>query len=277
MNSWETDLIKLNKYTRPGKKLKGVKKIVLHWTANPGASAKNHQTYFGVTLVALNKERESKGQEPIFASAHIFVDKNGAKLIIPLNELAYHANDIQKYNKDKSAYRGIEELKPNANYLSIGVEMCVEKDGTISPITLKNTVNVIAELCNTYKLTEKDIVRHFDVTSKNCPAPFVADDQLFIEFKKTVKSQLKTNCKNNTETVTPVKNTVKPKSPVYPGTLLEKGSKGEFVELVQSKLKIKVDGIFGSLTEAAVRKFQKLNGLKVDGIIGKLTWNKMFN
>lgn len=276
MNAWETDLIKINKYTRPGKKLKGVKKIVLHWTANPGAGAKNHQTYFGVTLIALNKEKESKGHEPIFASAHIFVDKNGAKLLIPLNELAYHANDVVKLNKDKSPYRGVPELRPNANYYSIGVEMCVEKDGTISPITIKNTVNVIAELCNIYKLTEEDIVRHFDVTSKLCPAPFVKDEQLFIDFKKMVKSQLKQDGKPNVVKAPPVQITNKPKPPAYPGTLLKNGSKGELVKLIQNKLKIKSDGVFGKLTEAAVKKFQEQQGLKADGIVGKLTWRKLF-
>jgi len=32
------------------------------------------------------------------------------------------------------------------------------------------------------------------------------------------------------------------------------------------------DGIFGKATEAAVRDFQKINGLSVDGIVGAQTW-----
>jgi peptidoglycan hydrolase-like protein with peptidoglycan-binding domain len=39
--------------------------------------------------------------------------------------------------------------------------------------------------------------------------------------------------------------------------------------------KLVVDGIFGRLTEAAVKAFQKSRGLVVDGIVGPLTWSKL--
>lgn len=63
--------------------------------------------------------------------------------------------------------------------------------------------------------------------------------------------------------------------PTVPPTL-SKGSNGENVKLLQTLLnahgaKLKVDGDFGKLTEAAVRAFQKANGLQVDGIAGPLT------
>ena len=44
---------------------------------------------------------------------------------------------------------------------------------------------------------------------------------------------------------------------------------------IQRKLNIKVDGIFGTDTEKAVKEFQKNNNLKEDGIVGILTWNKL--
>lgn len=58
---------------------------------------------------------------------------------------------------------------------------------------------------------------------------------------------------------------------------LKRGSRGELVKQVQTKLKSwgyytgSVDGIFGSGTESAVKAFQKKNGLTVDGIVGKKT------
>lgn len=59
------------------------------------------------------------------------------------------------------------------------------------------------------------------------------------------------------------------------------GSRGEEVRTIQTKLKRwgyysgNVDGIFGSATLAAVKKFQQKNGLAVDGIAGKKTLEAM--
>jgi peptidoglycan hydrolase-like protein with peptidoglycan-binding domain len=51
---------------------------------------------------------------------------------------------------------------------------------------------------------------------------------------------------------------------------LKLGSTGDDVRFVQQKTM--VDGTFGVMTEAAVKKFQKANGLRADGIVGPLTW-----
>lgn len=64
---------------------------------------------------------------------------------------------------------------------------------------------------------------------------------------------------------------------------LQKGSEGEQVKTVQRLLKAMnysigkdgVDGDFGKNTDAAVRKFQKANGLGVDGIVGQNTWTAL--
>lgn len=58
---------------------------------------------------------------------------------------------------------------------------------------------------------------------------------------------------------------------------LRYGSRGEKVKELQQKLKRwgyytgSIDGIFGSGTQAAVKKFQKKNGLTADGIVGPQT------
>jgi len=62
----------------------------------------------------------------------------------------------------------------------------------------------------------------------------------------------------------------------YPGKPLKVGSKGKDVERIQRALKIKVDGVFGKQTEAAVKAYQKRKGLVVDGIVGSQTWNMLF-
>jgi peptidoglycan hydrolase-like protein with peptidoglycan-binding domain len=70
----------------------------------------------------------------------------------------------------------------------------------------------------------------------------------------------------------------------YPGTALRRGSSGPNVVIVQVELNrisqnypaipklATVDGIYGSRTEASVRKFQEIFGLDVDGVVGKATW-----
>jgi len=56
---------------------------------------------------------------------------------------------------------------------------------------------------------------------------------------------------------------------------LKLGSKGEAVKTLQEFLKITADGDFGLKTEAAVKDYQKKNGLIVDGIVGSKTWAHM--
>ena len=60
-------------------------------------------------------------------------------------------------------------------------------------------------------------------------------------------------------------------------TLLRSGSRGSAVKQLQEQLILlgylddRADGIFGRLTNAAVRQYQRRNGLTVDGIAGKIT------
>jgi murein L,D-transpeptidase YcbB/YkuD len=77
-----------------------------------------------------------------------------------------------------------------------------------------------------------------------------------------------------------------PSPPVIPSTI-RRGDRGALVQLAQAKLNnwirksgvgippLAVDGIFGPLTEAAVRRYQQTKGLVPDGIIGPKTWPRL--
>ena len=75
------------------------------------------------------------------------------------------------------------------------------------------------------------------------------------------------------------------KTPTTSLPTLRKGSTGEYVTLLQTMLKNKgydlgkygVDGDFGSATLAAVKSFQKANGLDPDGVVGSKTWAALQN
>ncbi len=62
--------------------------------------------------------------------------------------------------------------------------------------------------------------------------------------------------------------------------MVREGSRGPAVESLQRQLnsrgaKLKVDGIFGPKTEAAVKQFQKAKRLESDGMVGKDTWSSL--
>lgn len=183
-------LIPINEYSRPGKKLSVVRNTVWHYTANPGATANNHFIYFGKTMLETNKanlihnaamikqygkeeaERLDLLEEIRYASAHYFIDPKETVLIIPEAEVAYHANQANPY--------------------SIGVELCIEKDGTFHPNTVKQAVELGALLAKKYNQNpQSDFLRHYDVTGKICPKPWVDKPADWQSFKQAVKDKIK--------------------------------------------------------------------------------------
>jgi peptidoglycan hydrolase-like protein with peptidoglycan-binding domain len=69
---------------------------------------------------------------------------------------------------------------------------------------------------------------------------------------------------------------VKSAPPVIAEIVLAKGTRGKAVEELQTLLKMtEIDGHFGPKTDAAVRLFQKMNGLEPDGVVGLYTWQKL--
>src|SRR5215208_1132508 len=60
------------------------------------------------------------------------------------------------------------------------------------------------------------------------------------------------------------------------GLPLRVGSQGDLVAHVQTKLGVASDGIFGPVTDTAVRRYQASAGLDVDGIVGPSTWSSLF-
>jgi peptidoglycan hydrolase-like protein with peptidoglycan-binding domain len=62
---------------------------------------------------------------------------------------------------------------------------------------------------------------------------------------------------------------------VAPTRLLSVGSAGSAVAVVQRRLGISADGLFGPLTRQAVVRFQRRHGLAADGIVGPITWRAL--
>ncbi|MED4335129.1 N-acetylmuramoyl-L-alanine amidase [Bacillus licheniformis] len=267
--------VKVNQYTRPGLKMSGVKGIVMHWTATPGASALNERNYFNGTCIADKR----------YASAHYFVDRKEAQHIIPENEVAYHAHDKNR------CY--VSFLKPNANTKSISVEMCVEKDGKIHSETVQNAAELVADLCKRYGLSTNKIVRHYDVTNKNCPAPWVSDSSQLTAFRKKVDSLLgkktvskttpdkkssSSSKKQTSKKYTLPSGIYKVKSPLMKGTAVRQIQEALAAVYYYPDKGAKnngIDGYYGPKTANAVKRFQLMHGLSADGIYGPKTKAKL--
>lgn len=90
--------------------------------------------------------------------------------------------------------------------------------------------------------------------------------------------QLSASPDPNTEALDGLNQSVpEPEAIPYPGHYIQQASTDtESVKLVQEVVSTSVDGIFGPLTEGAVKTWQKDHSLAVDGIVGPATWAAMF-
>jgi N-acetylmuramoyl-L-alanine amidase CwlA len=184
--NYRKDHVQINQYSRPGDPLIQVQAIVVHYTANPYANAEDHQEYFD----------GADGGNYRYAGAHIFVDRFEAVETIPLNEVGYQANE-RKAGPLLSSLRASTSYYPggNANLLTIGIEMCIEEDGSFHPDTIERTRIVIKRLQGQFPQlsdTKNRVVRHYDITGKICPKPFVDSPRAWNDFLDSIDKPVKT-------------------------------------------------------------------------------------
>ena len=137
--------------------------ICLHFTSNNGDTAQNNADFFA---------RESG----LRASAHYFVDPNGVVQSVKDGDTAWHCGR----ERGGSYYNDCR----NAN--SIGIEMCsVKRNGVyvIPEDTMKRAAKLTRELMAKYHVPVSRVCRHYDVTHKDCPEPWVRNPQLWQKFK----------------------------------------------------------------------------------------------
>ena len=147
-----------NPYSRPETKLKKVKGIVIHYTANPKTSAAANQSYFE----GLAKTKATK------ASSHFIIGIEGEIIqCIPLTEISYASNER---NDD-----------------TISIECCHEdKTGEFNQKTYESLVALTAELCKEFSIEEEGILRHYDVNEKPCPLYYVEYEEAWNKLKEDV-------------------------------------------------------------------------------------------
>lgn len=147
--------------------------IVIHYTAGNGDSAKGNCNY---------SSGANRG-----ASAHYFVGDDGIYQSVQDKDRAWHCgSETGKYK---------HPVCRNAN--SIGIEMCSKKTAGGVYYISRNIVEQAAELTRylmeKYNIPKENVVRHYDVTGKRCPEPFVRDSKQWEDFKERLEGDSMTS------------------------------------------------------------------------------------
>ena len=175
------DLLLSSYANRPRNTIKP-KFLVIHWTANTrkGANARANRNYFDRPYDVRGDAYFEKGTSTSFryASAHYCVDDTEIVRCIPETEMAYHVGANTYYH-------------PTArNSNTIGIEMCVNSDGNFDRMRA-NTVKLAADICKRHGIDPlTGMVRHYDVTHKDCPRFFVQDPVAWDRFRRDVAAEM---------------------------------------------------------------------------------------
>lgn len=155
----------VNKNSRPGIKLRKVKGIVIHYTANPGTDAMANRNYFE-SRKNLSDDTANK------VSSHFIIGLDGTIVqCIPLNEISYASN--------------------NRNSDTISIECChPDSSGKFSRKTYNSVIRLAGWLCAKYQIENSAIIRHYDVTGKLCPLYYVNNPDKWNRLRKRIKNYI---------------------------------------------------------------------------------------
>lgn len=161
----DVELLDVNEYSRPGLAIGKVNGIVVHYTANPGTTARQNRDYF--------QGLAQTGQT--HASSHFVIGLEGEIVqCIPCDEMAYASN--------------------HRNSDTIAIECCIpDETGKFNQATYDSLVKLTSWLVGRYQLSVDDVIRHYDVTGKNCPKYFVDHPAEWDKFHKDLLTYIDVN------------------------------------------------------------------------------------
>ena len=141
----DEQLLSINQWSRPGEKLKSLDYIVIHYLGNPETTAQENRDYF----------ESLKDLRNVSMSANYVVGIDGEIIhCVPDDEVAYASN--------------------SANSYSISIENChKDETGELTDKTYTSLVDLTAYLSEQYGIDREHIIRHYDVTGKECPLYYV--------------------------------------------------------------------------------------------------------
>lgn len=154
----DVQLLTVNDYSRPGIAMEQINGIVIHYTANPGTTAQQNRDYFE----GLKDSHVTK------ASSHFIIGIEGEVIqCIPSSEISYASND--------------------RNYDTLSIECCIGDDtGKFSDATYDSLVHLTSWLCGKFSIKVDNVIRHYDVTGKECPKYYVKHEDAWLKFKEDI-------------------------------------------------------------------------------------------
>lgn len=159
----DVELLTVNPYSRPGTPTEKITGIVVHYTANPGATAIDNRNYF---------ESLKDGHDTQVSSNFIIGLEGEIVQCVPTWEMAYASN--------------------SRNIDTVSIECChPDESGKFNEETYKSMVQLCAWLCMKFDLNEEAVIRHYDVTGKICPKYFVENEESWENFRKDIGQTLK--------------------------------------------------------------------------------------
>lgn len=158
----------VNPYSRPGTKRTKVRNIVVHYVANPKTTARENRNYFAGMAEAPESERRS-------VSSHFIIGLDGEILCcVPVQEVAY-AN----YPRNED---------------TISIECChPDSSGKFTQKTQESLVKLVAWLCQSLDLRASDVIRHYDVSGKDCPKYYVEHEEAWSALRDEIADRIRQN------------------------------------------------------------------------------------
>ena len=152
----DQQFLEVDGHSRRGQNLTALNDIVIHYVGNPGTSAQNNRDWFA------NPESN--------VSAHFVVGLEGEVIqCLPLEEISSASN--------------------HRNPDTISIEVChPDETGKFTDKTYAALVRLTAWLCDSAGLPRENVIRHYDVTGKNCPKYFVENEEAWLAFLEDVKN-----------------------------------------------------------------------------------------
>ena len=151
----DQQIINVDGNSRRGVMLEGIRNIVIHYVANPGTTAQQNRDYYA-----------SRSSD---VSSHFVIGLKGEIIqCIPLHEKSSASNHR---NKD-----------------TISIEVChPDESGKFTDAAYQSLVKLTAWLLDVCDLDSDDVIRHYDITGKQCPLYFVTHEDKWEQFRQEIK------------------------------------------------------------------------------------------